>query len=159
MLSFSSLPKPSIYPSVQCKNQACYFWTNDPKPGSNCVKCTTLLPIWVGYLNADKGNETPSIPALPLERTHYQEMWFYDENENDNNAVSSLERSATCSIDETIHCSGPLQLKRTDGNDQEPPVTNKEQVIQDIMVMYRLGRERAIEKLDQMAKSVTVEYF
>ena len=151
----SSLPKRTMFASVQCKNPACYFWTYDPKPGSSCVKCTTLLPIWVGYLNADKGNETPSIPALPLERTHYQEMWFYDEND----VVSSLERSATCSSDETINC-GPLPLKRTDGgSNHQEPVTNKEQVIQDIMVMYRLDRERAIEKLDQMVKSVTVEYF
>jgi hypothetical protein len=112
------------------------------------------LPIWVGYLNAEKIKNEPCIPALPLERTHYQEMWFYDEND----VGSSLERSATCISDETINC-GPLPLKRTDGSNHQEPVTNQEQVIQDIMVMYRLDRERAIEKLDQMVKSVTVEYF
>ena len=119
------------YSSVQCTNPACYFWTFNPIPGSTCVKCAQVLPIWVGHLNADKDHE----PPVPLERTAYQESWFYDE-------PSFLERTATAIDDE------PSVLKRT----------NKEQVVQDISTIYGLDRKGAVEKLDQLVKSVVVEY-
>lgn len=141
--------KQTIYPSVQCKNPKCYFWSYDPTPGSKCVKCMEVLPTWVGYLNADKDNG-PSIPPLPLERTDYQEMWFYDDDES-----RMLDRTTTCCIDELNSCSPP-QL--TDDAGQEH-LTNKERVVRSIMIIYGLDREGAMKKIDQLVKTAVVEYF
>ena len=140
----------NVYPSVQCKNPKCYLWTYDPKPGAKCVKCMKVLPIWVGYLNADKDNG-PYIPPLPLERTDYQETWFDDETPR------FLERTNTRCVDELIDCDPP-QLKPTDDNDQEH-LTNAERVVREIMLIYGVDREGAMKKLEQMAKTAVVEYF
>jgi hypothetical protein len=124
------------------------------------------LSVCVEYLKADKENEPQNEPQNepgPLERTGYQEMWFDEEKESPQESTqelsNSLERTVTSSchsIDEP-RIFAPLQLKRTDNNDHEH-VTNKERVVQEIMQIYGLDRKGAIEKLDQMVKSVIVEY-
>jgi hypothetical protein len=93
------------------------------------------LPVWVGYLNADKYKNEPYVPTQPLERTGYQEMWYNDDEEKQQTHSSSSSSNA------------------------KAPITNKEQVFQDIMVMYGLDRAGAIKKIDQMVKSVVVDYF
>ena len=157
----SSSSSQSMYPTIQCQNPACLRWNYNPIAGSKCVKCMVVLPIWVGYLNADKADE-PYIPIQPLHRTDYQETWYGEDEEAQQEKAekpqTSLKRSVTCSIDEPKNCT-PMQLKRTDGNDQEEPLTNKEKVIQDIMWIYGLDREGAMIKIDQIVKSVVVEYF
>jgi hypothetical protein len=104
-----------------------------------------VLPVWVGYLNADKDNG-PSIPPLPLERTDYQEMWFYEE-------PRFLERTNTTCVDELIDCDPP---QFTEGQEH---LTNAERVVREIMLIYGLDREGAIKKLAQMAKTAVVDYF
>ncbi len=126
---------PSTYPTVQCQNPACYRWNYNPTSGANCVKCMEPLPVWVGYLNADKYKNEPYVPTQPLERTGYQEMWYDDDEEKPHTHSSSSSSNA------------------------KAPITNKEQVFQDIMVMYGLDRAGAIKKIDQMVKSVVVDYF
>ena len=163
------------YKNTACKNTACYKITYyNPKPGSTCVDCMEPLSVCVGYLKADKENELQNEPQIeqeiepenepgPLERTGYQEMWFDEEKESTQESPqelsNSLERTVTSSchsIDEP-RIFAPRQLKRTDNNDHEH-VTNKKRVVQEIMQIYGLDRKGAIEKLDQMVKSVIVEY-
>jgi hypothetical protein len=143
-------PQQFAYPSVQCKNPVCYRWAYAPNPGSKCVECMEVLPIWVGYLNADKDNE-PYIPSESLKRTDTQEMWFYDETPR------FLERTNTDCIDELIDCDPP-QLKPADDNDHEH-LTNAERVVREISLIYGVDREGAIKQLDHMAKTAVVEYF
>ena len=142
----------NMYPSVQCKNPKCYFWTYHPTPGAKCVKCMKVLPIWAGYLNADKDNGA-YIPPPPLERTDYQETWFYRETPR------FVERTNTGCVDELIDCDPP-QLKPTDDNDNDHEhLTNAQRVVREIMLIYKLDREGAMKKLEQMAKTAVVEYF
>ena len=139
---------PLVYPTVQCENKACYRWNDNPKPGEKCVKCREVLPIWVGYLDENKYNG-PYIPPLPLERADYQETW------NTNETPNPLERSYTGCNDEPNIC-GPLQLKRTDGNDEH--LTNEERVFQEIMMIYGVDREGAMKQLDRMVKTAVVKH-
>lgn len=131
----------SAYPTVQCQNLECYRWNYNPTPGANCVKCMEPLPVWVGYLNADKYKNEPYVPTQPLERTGYQEMWYDDDEEKAEEKKPHTHSSSSSKAD------------------QAPPVTNKERVFQNIMVMYGLDRAGAIKKIDQMVKSVVVDYF
>ena len=74
----------SIRPTVQCDNSSCRYWNDTPTPGTTCIKCFTILPTWVGYLNNSGGGDNrdileesndPSRPLSPppIERTAYQE--------------------------------------------------------------------------------------
>ena len=63
-----------------------------------------------------------------------------------------------------ITSSQPETLERTGYQemwyDQEPEhITNAERVIREIMLIYKLDREGATKKLEQMAKTAVVEYF
>ena len=60
--------------------------------------------------------------------------------------------------------SQPETLERTGYQemwyDQEPEhITNMERVIREIMLIYKLDREGATKKLEQMANTAVVEYF
>mgnify|MGYP005990254247 FL=1 len=108
----------SIRPTVQCDNPSCLYWHDNPIPGTKCLKCLSILPIWVGYLNnnnrgdGDILEESNYPPPPPLERTATQEResWYADEV-NDK----------------------PLKLTRTDGDavqeeeEEEDHITNAEQ--------------------------------
>ena len=108
----------SIRPTVQCDNPNCLYWHDEPKPGMKCLKCLSILPTWVGYLNnnnrgdGDILEESNYPPPPPLERTATQEResWYADEV-NDK----------------------PLKLTRTDGDavqeeeEEEDHITNAEQ--------------------------------
>ena len=136
----------SILPTVQCDNPSCLYWHNDPKPGMKCLKCLSILPTWVGYLNNSNGGDGDILeesnypPPPPLERTASQEResWYADEV-NDK----------------------PLKLTRTDGDaaqEEEEHITNAEQVVRDMMSIYKLDREGALRKFDEIIKNVVVTH-
>jgi len=130
----------SILPTVQCDNTSCLYWHNDPEPGMKCLKCHSILPTWVGYLNNNSDGdiiEESNYPEPhPIERsaTLERESWYADEVDDE-----------------------PLKLIRTDGDaaqEEEEHITNAEQVVRDIMSIYKLDREGALNKLDQLTKNV-----
>lgn len=130
----------SIRPTVQCDNTSCLYWHNDPEPGMKCLKCHSILPTWVGYLNNNSDGdiiEESNYPEPhPIERsaTLERESWYADEVDDE-----------------------PLKLIRTDGDaaqEEEQHITNAEQVVRDIMSIYKLDREGALNKLDQLTKNV-----
>lgn len=146
----------SIRPTVQCDNTSCLYWHNDPEPGMKCLKCHSILPTWVGYLNNNSDGdiiEESNYPEPhPIERSASleRESWYSDEV--DELPQHSLERSMTSNMDDE-----PLKLIRTDGDaaqEEEQHITNAEQVVRDIMSIYKLDREGALNKLDQLTKNV-----
>ena len=146
----------SIRPTVQCDNPSCRYWNNEPKPGTKCFKCLTKLPTWVGYLNNNSDDdilEESSYPPPPsIERTTCQERDSWDADE----VNEPLERSMTSNMDVE-----PLKLIRTDGDaaqEEEEHITNAEQVVRDIMYIYKLDRGDALNKLDQLTKNVIVKH-
>ena len=146
-MSFPSSTKQetwSIRPTVQCDNPTCRSWNDQPTPGTKCFKCLSILPTWVGYLNNNSGGEileeSNYPPPPPLERTAGQEResWYADEV-NDK----------------------PLKLTRTDGDaaqEEEEHITNAEQVVRDIISIYKLDREGAVRKFDEIIKNVVVKH-
>ena len=150
-MSFQSTTKQenwSIRPTVQCDNPSCRSWNDEPIPGTKCFKCLSILPTWVGYLNNNSGGDGEILevsnypPPPPLERTAGQEreLWYADEV-NDK----------------------PLKLTRTDGNaeqeEKEHIITNAEQVVRDMMSIYKLDREGALRKFDEIIKNVIVTHY
>lgn len=128
----------SIRPTVQCDNPHCRYWNDEPTPGMKCVKCFSKLPTWIGYLNNNSGGnilEKTNYSPPPIERTACQEYW-YDDDES-------------------------LQQTCTDGDaaqEKEEHIKNAEKVVRDIMHIYNLNREGALNKLDQLTKNVTVTH-
>lgn len=138
----------SIRPTVQCDNPNCRSWNDEPNPGKKCFKCLTILPTWDGYLNNNSGGDGDILeesnypPPPPLERTvagQERELWYADEV-NDK----------------------PLKLTRTDGNaeqEEKEHITNAEQVVRDMMYIYKLDREGALRKFDEIIKNVIVTHY
>ena len=137
----------SILPTVQCDNPSCLYWHNEPKPGMKCVKCLSTLPTWVGYLNnsnsgdgviLEKSNYPPP-PAIERSACSERESWYADEV-NDK----------------------PLKLTRTDGDaaqeEEEEHITNAEQVVRDMISIFKLDREGALKKFDEIIKNVVVTH-
>ena len=55
----------------------------------------------------------------------------------------------------------PLKLTRTDGDaaqEEEEHITNAEQVVRDMMSIYKLDREGALRKFDEIIKNVVVTH-
>lgn len=55
----------------------------------------------------------------------------------------------------------PLKLTRTDGDaaqEEEEHITNAEQVVRDMMSIYKLDREGALQKFDEIIKNVVVTH-
>jgi hypothetical protein len=149
----------SIRPTVQCDNPSCRSWNDEPTPGTKCFKCLSILPTWVGYLNNNSGSdgvileESNYQPPPPLERTAGQEResWYADE------VNEPLERSMTINMDDK-----PLKLTRTDGDaaqeEEEEHITNAEQVVRDMISIFKLDREGALRKFDEIIKNVVVTH-
>ena len=148
----------SIRPTVQCDNPSCRSWNDEPKPGTKCFKCLTILPTWVGYLNNSNGGDGdileessyPPPPAIERSACSERESWYADE------VNEPLERSMTINMDDE-----PLKLTRTDGDaaqEEEEHITNAEQVVRDMMSIYKLDREGALQKFDEIIKNVVVTH-
>jgi hypothetical protein len=140
----------SIRPTVQCDNSSCRSWNDTITPGTKCFKCLTILPTWVGYLNNDGGGdileESNYPPPPPIERTtcQEQETWYDDER-----IQMPLKHDS-------------LKLIRRDGNteqEEKEHVTNAEQVIRDMMLIYNLDREGVNNKFDEIIKNAIVKHF
>jgi len=137
----------SILPTVQCDNPSCLYWHNEPKPGMKCFKCLTILPTWVGYLNNSNSgdgvilekSDYPEPPPPQVERSAGQEResWYADEVNDE-----------------------PLKLTRTDGDaaQEEEHITNAEQVVRDMISIFKLDREGALRKFDEIIKNVVVTH-
>jgi len=137
----------SIRPTVQCNNPSCRSWNDEPTPGTKCFKCFSILPTWVGYLNNNSGSDGeileesnyPPPPSLELTASQERESWYADEV-NDK----------------------PLKLTRTDGDaaqEEQEHITNAEQVVRDMMSIYKLDREGALQKFDEIIKNVIVTHY
>ena len=146
----------SILPTVQCDNPSCLYWHNEPKPGMKCLKCLSTLPTWVGYLNNNSdGNileesSYPPPPAIERSACSERESWYADE------VNEPLERSMTSNMDDE-----PLKLTRTDGDaaqEEEEHITNAEQVVRDMISIFKLDREGALRKFDEIIKNVVVTH-
>jgi len=146
----------SIRPTVQCDNSKCLYWNDEPKPGMKCFKCLTKLPTWIGYLNNNSGGdileESSYPPPPPIERSacSERESWYADE------VNEPLERSMTSNMDDE-----PLKLTRTDGDaaqEEEEHITNAEQVVRDMISIFKLDREGALKKFDEIIKNVVVKH-
>ena len=99
----------SIRPTVQCDNTSCLYWHNDPEPGMKCLKCHSILPTWVGYLNNNSGGDIH-------EKSNYPSPWAIERS-------ASLERESWYAdeVDDE-----PLKLIRTDGYTKHECITNAE---------------------------------
>ena len=135
----------SILPTVQCDNPSCLYWNNEPKPGMKCLKCLSTLPTWVGYLNNSNSGD-----GVILEKSDYPEP-------------TQVERSAgqereSWYADEVND--EPLKLTRTDGDaaQEEEHITNAEQVVRDMISIFKLDREGALRKFDEIIKNVVVTH-
>ena len=146
----------SIRPTVQCDNPSCRCWNDEPMPGMKCFKCLSILPTWVGYLNNNSGGdileESNYPPPPPIERSacSERESWYADE------VNEPLERSMTSNMDDE-----PLKLTRTDGDatqEEEEHITNAEQVVRDMISIYKLDREGVLKKFDEIIKNVVVKH-
>ena len=55
----------------------------------------------------------------------------------------------------------PLKLTRTDGDatqEEEEHITNAEQVVRDMISIFKLDREGALNKFDEIIKNVVVKH-
>ena len=55
----------------------------------------------------------------------------------------------------------PLKLTRTDGDaaqEEEEHITNAEQVVRDMISIYKLDREGVLKKFDEIIKNVVVKH-
>jgi len=144
--SSTNQQKWSICSTVQCDNPSCRSWNDEPKPDTKCFKRLNILPTWAGYLNNNSGGdgeileESNYIEPPPLEHTACQEResWYADE------------------VDDK-----PLKLTRTDGDaaqEEEEHITNAEQVVRDMISIFKLDREGALKKFDEIIKNVVVKH-
>ena len=133
----------SILPTVQCDNPSCRSCNDEPTPGTKCFKCFSILPTWVGYLNNNSGSggeilEESNYPPPPsLERTAYQEYWYSDKDE----------------LSQQTHTNDDYEQEK------EKLITNAEQVVRDMMSIYKLDREGALRKFDEIIKNVIVTHY
>ena len=124
----------SILPTVQCDNPSCLYWHNEPKPDMK----------YLNNSNSDDGvilekSNYPPPPAIERSACSNRESWYADEV-NDK----------------------PLKLTRTDGDaaqEEEEHITNAEQVVRDMMSIYKLDREGALRKFDEIIKNVIVTHY